>query len=102
VPVRCSRYDFHLSTTSECVQIAGKEDFRELFLKPFFFGCEADDPVTASAFDTLRNPFICALSEQYAQLAGDLYDGIAAQVCWGLQHSFLFHGLGSFRLLRGV
>jgi len=25
--------------------IGRKEDFRDLFLKPFFFGCEADDPV---------------------------------------------------------
>ncbi len=33
------------------------EDFVELFARPFFFGCEADDPVTATAFDTRINPF---------------------------------------------
>ena len=70
MPVRCSRHDFHLSTTSECVQIAGKEDFRELFLKPFFFGCEADDPVTASAFDTLRNPLSARINAIYGSDIG--------------------------------
>ncbi len=33
------------------------EDFVELFIRPFFFGCEADDPVTATAFDARMNPF---------------------------------------------
>lgn len=33
------------------------EDFAERFAAPFFFGCEADDPVTATAFDTRMNPF---------------------------------------------
>lgn len=32
------------------------EDIRDLFVPSFYFGCEADDPITASAFDTLRNP----------------------------------------------
>jgi len=50
--------------------IAGKEDFRELFLKPFFFGCEADDPVTASAFDTLRNPLPARINAIYGSDIG--------------------------------
>jgi predicted TIM-barrel fold metal-dependent hydrolase len=33
------------------------EDFIELFSVPFFFGCEADDPGTATAFDARLNPF---------------------------------------------
>lgn len=32
------------------------EDLKELFVEPFYFGCEADDPTTAWAFDTRRNP----------------------------------------------
>src|SRR5271170_5356422 len=36
------------------------------------------------------------VGEHLAQLGGNLYDGIAAQVCWGLQNSLLFHGPGSF------
>jgi predicted TIM-barrel fold metal-dependent hydrolase len=31
-------------------------DFLTRFVEPFYFGCEADDPITSSAFDSLRNP----------------------------------------------
>jgi predicted TIM-barrel fold metal-dependent hydrolase len=33
-----------------------KKDFLARFVEPFYFGCEADDPITSSAFDSLRNP----------------------------------------------
>ncbi len=33
------------------------EDIRGLFEPYFYFGCEADDPVTASAFNSKANPF---------------------------------------------
>jgi predicted TIM-barrel fold metal-dependent hydrolase len=36
--------------------IAGPEDIREVFTERFFFGCEADDPLNASAFDVRANP----------------------------------------------
>jgi hypothetical protein len=32
------------------------EDIRELFVPPFFFGCEADDPLNSMAFNTHVNP----------------------------------------------
>jgi predicted TIM-barrel fold metal-dependent hydrolase len=32
------------------------EDIRDVFTQQFFFGCEADDPMNATAFDTGRNP----------------------------------------------
>src|SRR5262249_59068704 len=32
------------------------EDIREIFTEHFFFGCEADDPINASAFDVRANP----------------------------------------------
>ncbi|MGO9062815.1 MAG: amidohydrolase family protein [Candidatus Binataceae bacterium] len=38
-------------------KIESKQDIRDLFVPPFYFGCEADDPITSSAFDTKRNPF---------------------------------------------
>ncbi len=50
--------------------IAVKEDFRELFLKPFFFGCEADDPITSSAFDAKRNPLSARLNAIYGSDIG--------------------------------
>jgi predicted TIM-barrel fold metal-dependent hydrolase len=36
--------------------IRTKEEFAEIFTGNFYIGCEADDPVTASAFDAARNP----------------------------------------------
>jgi len=33
------------------------EDFRELFARNFYFGCEADDPMNAWAFNTRVNPY---------------------------------------------
>ena len=36
--------------------IQGREDFLELFVKPFYFGCEADDPANAWAFNRAFNP----------------------------------------------
>ena len=32
------------------------EDVRDIFLRNFRFGCEADDPLNAMAFDTRMNP----------------------------------------------
>src|SRR5499426_1515496 len=36
--------------------ITSAEDIKMLFADRFYFGCEADDPLTATAFDTDRNP----------------------------------------------
>ena len=33
------------------------EDVKRLFVDPFYFGCEADDPMTSLAFNTKVNPF---------------------------------------------
>ncbi len=41
----------------EAVGIERAEQFRDLFETHFYFGCEADDPVTAWAFNTKVNPF---------------------------------------------
>jgi predicted TIM-barrel fold metal-dependent hydrolase len=54
----------------ERCDIKSREDFRELFLKPFFFGCEADDPITASAFDSRRNPLSARLNAIYGSDIG--------------------------------
>ena len=36
--------------------IESERDIADLFVPNFYFGCEADDPITASAFDTRKNP----------------------------------------------
>jgi len=38
-------------------EISKKEDIRDLYVPNFFFGCEADDPTNAWAFDSRRLPF---------------------------------------------
>ena len=37
--------------------IDSAEDIKELFVDPFYFGCQADDPMTTVAFNTAVNPF---------------------------------------------
>jgi len=38
-------------------EISTAEDIRELYVDRFWFGCEADDPMTSLAFNTKVNPF---------------------------------------------
>ncbi|HXG68268.1 MAG TPA: amidohydrolase family protein [Blastocatellia bacterium] len=38
-------------------RIERAEDIRDLFVNNFYFGCEADDPINAWAFNTKVNPF---------------------------------------------
>jgi predicted TIM-barrel fold metal-dependent hydrolase len=44
-----------LDDYSRC-QIASKKDFHDLYIKRFYFGCEADDPINAWAFNRKANP----------------------------------------------
>jgi hypothetical protein len=45
----------NLDDFSAC-QIRHKEDLRDLFARPFYFGCEADDRMNAWAFQRRNNP----------------------------------------------
>ena len=38
-------------------EIAEEEDIKDLFVPNFYFGCEADDRMNATAFNTKANPF---------------------------------------------
>ncbi len=40
----------------EAAGITSAEDIRDVFVRNFHFGCEADDPANAGAFDSRRNP----------------------------------------------
>ena len=46
------------------------EDIRDVFTTQFHFGCEADDPMTALAFDTRRNPLGARLRALFASDVG--------------------------------
>jgi predicted TIM-barrel fold metal-dependent hydrolase len=51
-------------------KISRKEDWRDLFVTPFFFGCEADDPMNAWAFNRRTNPFGARLNAIYGSDIG--------------------------------
>jgi predicted TIM-barrel fold metal-dependent hydrolase len=42
--------------------ISRREDIVDLFVPNFYFGCEADDPMNATAFDAARNPLRAQLN----------------------------------------
>src|SRR5262249_52667401 len=42
------------------------DDIKELLTERYYFGCEADDPLTAVAFDTDRNPLGARLRPIFA------------------------------------
>ena len=49
--------------------ITKAEDIKTLFVDPFYFGCEADDPLTSMAFNTRINPFG---AELHAMMGSDI------------------------------
>ena len=51
-------------------QITGKSDIRDLFVPRFYFGCEADDPVNAWAFDDRANPLGARLNAIFSSDIG--------------------------------
>lgn len=50
--------------------IERREDLRDLFVPPFFFGCEADDRLNALAFDRRLNPFGARLNAMFGSDIG--------------------------------
>jgi hypothetical protein len=46
------------------------EDIRDLFVPNFYFGCEADDPMNASAFNHKVNPFGARLKAVFSSDIG--------------------------------
>lgn len=52
------------------------EDIRDLFIPSFYFGCEADDPSVAGAFDIKGNPFGARLNAIFSSDVGhwDVHD----------------------------
>jgi predicted TIM-barrel fold metal-dependent hydrolase len=50
--------------------IHSPDEVRRIFTEQYFFGCEADDPMNALAFDTRRNPYGARLSAVFASDIG--------------------------------
>jgi predicted TIM-barrel fold metal-dependent hydrolase len=51
-------------------QIEKKEDIRDLFVPRYYFGCEADDPVNAWAFNPKANPMGARLNALFSSDIG--------------------------------
>jgi predicted TIM-barrel fold metal-dependent hydrolase len=51
-------------------KIARKEDIRDLFVPRFYFGCEADDPTNAWAFNRKSNPMGARLNALFSSDIG--------------------------------
>ncbi len=51
-------------------QIVRKEDFRDLYVSRFYFGCEADDPINAWAFSRKANPMGARLNALFSSDIG--------------------------------
>jgi predicted TIM-barrel fold metal-dependent hydrolase len=51
-------------------EIEKKEDIRDLFVPRFYFGCEADDPTVAFAFDRRVNPMGAQLRAMFSSDMG--------------------------------
>jgi predicted TIM-barrel fold metal-dependent hydrolase len=51
-------------------KITRAEDLRDLFVQPFYFGCEADDPMNAWAFKQKHNPFGARLNALFGSDIG--------------------------------
>ena len=49
--------DVALKDDFAACEITRAEDIADLFIKPFYFGCEADDPMNAAAFGGVKLPF---------------------------------------------
>jgi predicted TIM-barrel fold metal-dependent hydrolase len=70
-----------------------KEDFKRLYVERFFFGCEADDPINAWAFNDKVNPMGAKLKAVLASDIGhfDVTDitEIAEEAYEGVEHGLM-------------
>jgi hypothetical protein len=77
----------------EACGIETEADIRDRFVPSFFFGCEADDPGVAAAFDARRNPLGAKLHAMFSSDLGhwDVPDmaGILPEAWELVEHGFL-------------
>jgi hypothetical protein len=69
-------------------RINDKRDIKDLFVPHFYFGCEADDPVTAWAFDTKKNPYGAKLNAIFSFDVVDMR-GVTAEAYELIEHGLL-------------
>jgi hypothetical protein len=72
--------------------INDKRDIKELFAPHFYFGCEADDPITAWAFDTKKNPYGAKLNAIFSSDIGH-WDVVDMRDVTAEAYELVEHGL---------
>jgi predicted TIM-barrel fold metal-dependent hydrolase len=77
-------------------KITRKEDFKDLYVKPYYFGCEADDPINAWAFNRKANPMRARLNAFFSSDIGhfDVPDmtGVVPEAYELVEHGLLDDG----------
>jgi predicted TIM-barrel fold metal-dependent hydrolase len=73
--------------------VSTRDELQRLFADRFYFGCEGDDPVTASAFDTKRNPGHVRLNATFGSDIGHwdvpLMEEVLEEVFEQLEHGLI-------------
>lgn len=76
--------------------ISGLDDIADLFVSPFFFGCEADDPCNALAFDGRLNPWgrrlQCVFGSDFGHWDVPAMSGVVAEAYEAVEHGLLDEG----------
>jgi predicted TIM-barrel fold metal-dependent hydrolase len=72
--------------------ITDKREIKDLFVPHFYFGCEADDPITAWAFDTKKNPYGATLNAIFSSDIGH-WDVVNMREVMAEAYELVEHGL---------
>jgi predicted TIM-barrel fold metal-dependent hydrolase len=90
------RWEVHPEDPSDSfarLPVTSTDELQRLFVERFFFGCEGDDPVTASAFDVIRNPGGLRLQAVFGSDIGHwdvpLMEAVLEEVCEPLQEGLV-------------
>ena len=73
-------------------KINDKREIKDLFVPHFYFGCEADDPITAWAFDTKKNPYGAKLNAIFSSDIGH-WDVVDMRDVTAEAYELVEHGL---------
>ena len=73
-------------------KIGDKHEITDLFVPHFYFGCESDDPITAWAFDTKKNPYGAKLNAVFSSDIGH-WDVVDMRDVTAEAYELVEHGL---------
>jgi predicted TIM-barrel fold metal-dependent hydrolase len=91
-PVFDTREDAEMLDEFAPCGIKHKREIKDLFVPHFYFGCEADDPITAWAFDTRKNPYGAKLNAIFSSDIGH-WDVVDMREVTSEAYELVEHGL---------